>query len=201
MTNVVLLTPEKTETDMAFLSQPSPAAATLYRYAVVLALLLLQNSCGYHNPYTTDGRPQEGPTSLHLAVWPNRTNELGLEALFYRSLTGWFKKSGHINLTNDRDHADLLLFGEITTIDLPSVSYGLHDRATEIEVRLTVNLALQSRQAGSILWQEPHLTLVEPFTVGLNSEETRANKEQALARMARNLSETIYLKAHQQLHQ
>lgn len=187
---------EQSDTDMSSLSRHYPFPTVLWRLVALFCLLLLQNGCGYHNPYISTGSAQQDPVSLHLDVWTNLTNELGLEASLHRSLTGWFQKSGHIKLTNNRDQADLLLFGEITAINLPGVTYGLHDQITELEARLTVSCTLQDRQTGDILWQEQRLTLTESFSVGSGSEETRANKELALTRITRDLSETIYLNSH-----
>ena len=76
--------------------------------------------CGYHNPYVYTG-PEK---VIYIMDWKNRTSELGLDADIYKSLIRWFQKSRSIKTTKKRDGADLILAGEIVSIDIPSLSYG-----------------------------------------------------------------------------
>jgi hypothetical protein len=46
--------------------------------------------CGYRNPYV-DSQDTDSPwKTLHITTWENRTNELGLESIYFRLFNAWF---------------------------------------------------------------------------------------------------------------
>ena len=156
------------------------------RLIPVICLLGLLGGCGYYFPQVYDG-----PTrSVYMPTWKNRTNELGLDAKIYQSLSRWFQKSKAIKITKDKKNADLILAGEILSIDLPSVSWNGDARTTSVKVKLDVRYVLKDLKKGKIIWEVPNELWTEDYAVrdiGTNAET------KALAQIVDDLSERIYL--------
>lgn len=129
---------------------------------------------------------------IYITDWKNRTNELGLDSDIYKTLIRWFQKSGSIKITKDREGADLILAGEIVSIDLPSLSYGANNTATEVKVRLKVRYILKDLASGKVLMEEPGKQWTQPYLVGASTAETRDNQDEAIDTIIDDISQKIY---------
>jgi hypothetical protein len=161
---------------------------------------LVPTGCGYRNPYVQpkDGAPLSSK-SVYLSIWPNRTNELGLETAIYRNLASWFQQSPQITTTPNKEEAAFLLSGEIRSISIPALSYGRFDQAVEVNVILTVSYQLIEKATGRILLERKDLTFTEAAKVGDDASTTRANKNKALSIINDDLAELVYLDTMSQL--
>ncbi len=162
------------------------------KYILPLVLLtgLLVTACGYHNPYVYSGPDK----NLYVANWRNRTNDLLLDAKIYQSLVRWYQKSGSIKVVKEKDGAHLILAGEIVSIDLPSLSYGSGNDATEVRILLTVRYILKDIESGEVLLEIPNEVWSEEYKVGASSSENSDNEKEALETIIDDLSEKIYIK-------
>jgi hypothetical protein len=174
-----------------------PCLSALPVFFVLLLLALACTSCGYTNPYVAKESPESSSKTLLITTWQNRTNELGLESIYFRLFNVWFKKSSRISVVFNEDQADLKLTGEISSIDLPGLFYDSFDEALEIKVKLTVRFTLRDNRNNSILWQEREFTVYEPFIIDPTGERTRYNKQNALLRIGNEIGELIYLRTHE----
>jgi len=153
--------------------------------AVVLFALLL-NGCGYYFPHVYNGPAQV----VYMPNWQNRTNKLSLDNNIYQALARWFQKSQAIDLTKDKDKADLILSGEILSIDLPSVSWKGVSDATSTKVKLTVRYTLKDMKTGAVLWNVPG----KLYTADYQTVTAIASgDDQALGQIIEDLSEDIYI--------
>jgi hypothetical protein len=140
--------------------------------SVVLLFTLLLGGCGYYFPHIYNG------------------NKLGLDNRIYQSLARWFQKSEAVNLTKDKSTADLILAGEIISIDLPSISWDGVSNATGTKVRLFVRYILKDLRSGAILWEVPR----KLYTADYDSKTAdSAADEAALKKIINDMSEDIYL--------
>jgi len=174
-----------------------PSLSTLLVFFVLLLLAFVCTSCGYTNPYVSNESPESSSKTLLITTWQNRTNELGLESIYFRLFNAWFKKSSRISVVFNEEQADLKLTGEISSIDLPGLFYDSFDEALEIKVKLTVRFTLRDNRNNSILWQEREFTVYEPFIIDPTGELTRYNKQNALLRIGNEIGEMIYLRTHE----
>jgi hypothetical protein len=156
----------------------------------VIPLLLI--GCGYQNPQLAARRQAAeieaingAPVMLHARMWQNRTNELGLQLVFYNQIYNWFQKSELIRLTRTVGEAEYALDGEIIAID---------EGLTRGTVRLTVGYALNDLQRGETIWQVQGQTFSETFFIADNAARTQDNKRQALEKIAEDLAESIYMR-------
>ncbi len=172
---------------------------TVHRFANIFCIFLLvssclaTNGCGYRNPYVQQEAAAEGTKTILLAIWPNRTNELGLETEIYRNLVSWFNKLPNIKLTSSKQEADYLLTGEIHAVNIPALSYGQFDQAVEVNVILTVSYRLDDQTSDTVLLEQKELVFTEAAQIGSDAVSTRTNKNKALAIINDDLAERVYL--------
>jgi len=157
---------------------------------LVLITGLILASCGYRSPYVYSGPDK----NLYIASWHNRTNDLLLDAKIYQSLVKWYQKSGSIKVIKAKDGAQLILAGEIISIDLPSLTYGSGNDATEVKLLLTVRYVLKDLEKDTVLLEVGSETWSEEYKVGASSSESADNEKVALGIIIDDLSEKIYIK-------
>lgn len=156
------------------------------RWGVALLCMLVLGGCGYSFPHVYEGSHR----SIYMPTWQNRTNKLGLDMKIYQSLSRWFQKTAAVDLTKEKGGADLILAGEILSIDLPSVSWNSISDATGTKVKLYVRYVLKDSKSGKILWEVPKKLYTEDYTV---KTVTSAADDEALAKIIEDMSEEIYL--------
>ncbi len=166
-----------------------------FNISFLFIFILLMTSCGYHNPYVYSGPDK----TIYITNWKNRTNELRLNSDIYQSLIRWYQKSGSIRVVKEKKSADLILAGEILSIDLPSLSYGANNTTKEVKVKLTVRYILKDIASGKILVEVPSELRTEEYTVTNNVTETSDNEAEAIATIIDEMSQKIYLKTITQL--
>lgn len=156
---------------------------------VLLILTFILGGCGYYFPHVYDGPTKK----VYMPTWNNRTSKLGLDAKLYQSLSRWFQKSDSIILTKKKEEADLILTGEIMSIDLPSVSWNANSRATEVNVRLVVRYVLKDMHTENLLWEVPRELWTEAYSTKGGSTVLADKENVALEQIISDISERIYL--------
>jgi len=159
-----------------------------HRFIVLIIFTVMLVSCGYHNPNVYSG-PQK---SIYITEWKNRTSTLDLGSKIYRSLTKWYQKSGSITVVREKNDADLILAGEIVSIDLPSLSYGVNNTATEVKATLRVRYILKEISTNKIMLETPDETWTQEYIVGSSSSVSIDNESDALETIIEDLSQKIY---------
>lgn len=154
----------------------------------MVVLLFLVAACGYRNPNVYTGSSK----NIYITEWKNRTNKLGLDSQLYRSLTRWFQKASSISTVRTKDGADIILAGEIVSLELPSLAYGTDLIATEVKVRLRVRYIIKEISTNKIMVEVPDETWTEEYLVSSNSNTNIDNEDAALDIIIEDLSQKIY---------
>jgi outer membrane lipopolysaccharide assembly protein LptE/RlpB len=154
----------------------------------LILVVLLVCSCGYRNPNVYSGPSK----AIYMTEWKNRTSELGLNSEIYRSLTRWFQKSSSITTIRDKDGADLILAGEIVSIELPSLSYNANNVASEVKVRLRVRYILKEIATNKIVLEAPNELWLQEYLVSNDSSVNSDNEAEALETIVDEISKKIY---------
>ena len=160
----------------------------------VLAVLLLTCGCGYHSPYAVpDGKalPEAG---IHLKVWENRTNELGLESTIGQALADWIIQSKHLRIKTSSSDADYELSGILLSTGDSGTSYDAHDLVQILKTVIHMSFTLKETKTGKIVWTVADLGRETSYSVGPNTVSTRSNKQKALTTLANETAEDIYLR-------
>jgi hypothetical protein len=160
---------------------------TYAKLLFVLCLSLLLGGCGgYYFPSVYDG-PE---VSIYMPTWSNRTDKLGIDSTMYNSLSSWFLKSDKISLTKEKEGADMILAGEITSIHLPSIGWSGAARTTDVKVELILRYVLKDIKSGKILWEEPNQVWTEDYNT---VAQQASSEDEAIEHILDDVSEKIYL--------
>ena len=98
------------------------------------------------------------------------------------------------SVSREKSGADLILAGEIVSIDLPSLSYGIANIATEVKVKLRVRYILKEISTKKVILEVPDEIWTEEYLVSTNSTVTGDNEEEALDTILEDLAQKIYRK-------
>ncbi|MCI5146536.1 MAG: hypothetical protein D3923_13670 [Candidatus Electrothrix sp. AR3] len=153
---------------------------------ILFCFLLLFNGCGYYFPNVYDV-PE---VSVYMPTWKNRTNKLGIDNLMYQSLAAWFQKADKIHITRDRESADMVLAGEIISMELPGIGWNTDARITDVKVALHLRYILKDLESGKILWEIPNDIWTEDYNTLAEKADT---EDEAIEQILDEVSEKIYL--------
>ena len=158
---------------------------------LLIALILsIIAGCGYYNPYVANSDAQ--PFSVHRSMWKNQTNELGLEAILYQSLSNWLRKTKIIDLKESLNDAQYQIVGKITMVDHPEIAYGDDNEATELRAQLGVEYSIVDKTNGTTIFDRKK-TYTETFHQSSSPTQLQTNKNEAMIQIADDISEEIYL--------
>ncbi len=163
------------------------------QFILVFATIILLSSCGYHHPASQVPAGTSAFT-IHAGTWENRTNEIALEALLLQETANWLQQSRSFRLERDPARADYLLAGTIEAINNPATAFNNSDRATTLNAWVKVSYRLIDRATGKTLWEVRDTVRERSYPAGDNAVRNRSNKEDALAGIAAELAEQIYLR-------
>lgn len=161
---------------------------TVWLLLALLALVAMVTACGYHNPNVYNGPSK----TIYLTEWKNRSSELGLDSQIYRSLTRWFQKTESIDTVRKKEGADLILAGEILSLELPSLAYGADSVTKQVKVVLRVRYILKDIASKKIVLEVPSEFWTEEYLVSTNSSSNSDNEQEALDTIIEDLSKRIY---------
>lgn len=163
----------------------------LWRCLVTLGLLFLFG-CGYHHP--ADYPVGSGAIAIHVTTWENRTNEIFLEGVLLQKTADWLQQSRLFRMESDPGRAEYLLTGTIEAVSFPAAAFNSIDRATTIRAWAKVTYRLREKSTDKIIWEINDTTRERNYLTGADALHNRSNKEEALAFIANELAEQIYLK-------
>lgn len=160
---------------------------------IVLFTLLTLAGCGYHNPYVTNLGQEQPVALIYLTTWDNRTNELGLEGLILQKTADWLQQSRHLRLAIDKEQADYLLSGKIMSVNYPATAFSVTDVATTLQAEVKVSYRLTEQATGKLTWDAGEVGRGTSYPAGNDAVRSQSNKKNALAIIANELAEQIYI--------
>ncbi|MBU0728862.1 MAG: hypothetical protein KKE17_13540 [Proteobacteria bacterium] len=160
---------------------------------LLLVSVLAISSCGYHDPYSTPLEVKGDKAKLHIGIWTNQTNELGVDSLMHTALANWLTQSKQILLVDEPDQADIKLTGTVQSVKYPGTSYNAYDQAVGLKAQITVSYSLTQTNTKQEVIKIKSVTKETTFSVGSDPAFTQSNKKKALAKIAEDLSEDIYM--------
>ncbi len=153
----------------------------------IFCLSLLFGGCsGYYFPNVYDGPV----VSIYMQTWQNRTDRLGIDSTMYNALSSWFLKSDKLNLTKEKEGADMMLAGEIVSIHLPGIGWNSSARTTDVKVELVLRYVLKDLKTGKIIWEAPNEVWTEDYNTVV---QNAANEDEAIEQILDDVAEKIYL--------
>jgi len=159
------------------------------KYAWTIILLgFLFSACGYQ--FTGGGSLPSGITSLSVEMFQNRTAETGVETIITNDLIYEFTRREQVVVTGS-DKADAILTGVIRSISERTISHTGEYTSNERRVEVKVDLKLTGR-SGGVIWSSKSVSEDEAYTVMSEKQSTERKKREAIKRLSKRLSETIF---------
>jgi hypothetical protein len=153
-----------------------------------ILVLLFVMGCGYR----PIGAEPVGGTMQVLAVplFTNRSTEVGLEAVLANALINAFAQTKAVKVTPYEAGADLVLEGQVHSVDNTSVAYNSVTQSTVRRVTVRVDLALKKQDNGKIIWKDTQI-LQEDYVVDPNYHAGEATKTEGLRRAAVHMARRV----------
>ncbi|MFO7985807.1 MAG: LPS assembly lipoprotein LptE [Desulfatiglandaceae bacterium] len=167
-----------------------------FLYIISCSFLLGLTGCGYNLQAT--GQPKGiAISSLAIPLMKSPSSSLGFEGDFTRMIRQEFVSHSQIPLVS-RQKAAMVLVGTVTEIKTEPLSYRIGQDDFEVTtsrwLRIRLSVKLQEGTSGKIIWDDQHMEEKAAYTVTSDPLKTRYNKRKAAEKIARLLSERIYLK-------
>ncbi len=153
------------------------------KFLPLLVALFFLAGCGY-TPLRKDGAPFD-ERSIQVATFANSSHYPEVEGRLRQALS---KELAFLPITLGEDGADLLLDGDVESLNLESVSFSGQDKVLIYRIQLTVLARVIEGKSGKVIWKAREIV----------REEYPANSDMALQRNARDwaVSEACREMAH-----
>jgi hypothetical protein len=161
------------------------------RFLAILMLGMLAAGCGYRTPGQGDSWVGGNGRTLFVDLIANRTAEPYLDNYVTSSLVRQLSRSRHVELTEDRDRADLLLTGFVTQFDRSATAFDEDDRIADYRVTVDLVARLSDRLSGEVLWQD-ELRRSENYYASVNKNLQLEQQSLAARQIAERLAEDLH---------
>ncbi len=158
-------------------------------WLVVMGVVLVAG-CGYRRA-GKDNPMLLGIHTIAVPYFKNDTFEAGIEAIFTTVFTNEFIHSKRLQVVRI-DDADVILRGTIKNFREQVISYNQDRKALEYRVFVTLDLSLEKRDSGEILWKRKRLVDNEEYQVSSYMTVTQTDKTTAVENIAQNLAKKVY---------
>jgi outer membrane lipopolysaccharide assembly protein LptE/RlpB len=161
----------------------------LFLTCMILGMSLAAAGCGYHLA-GRDNPMLAGINTIAVPYFKNETFEAGIESVFTRAFADEFIQSKRLQVVSI-DAADVILRGAVKTVREEIISYNKNDKAMEYRIYVTLDLALEKRDTGEILWKRKRLRHSEEYQVANDIMVTESDKKVAMEKVAKDLARRV----------
>ena len=157
---------------------------------IILTGVLISAGCGYRLA-GKDNPMLAGINTIAVPYFKNDTFEAGIESVFTSVFANEFINSKRLQVVSV-DQADVILRGTIKNFREQSISYNQDKKALEYRVFVTLDLSLEKRDTGEVLWKRKRLVDNEEYQVSNYITVTQADKTIAVEKIAQDLAQRVY---------
>lgn len=154
--------------------------------AALFLLVAALSGCGYHISGKT-GRMPGKIENLTIPIFENRTAKPDIES----ALTVAFVEEFVTTVSVHRGAAHVM-HGVITSYELTPVSFTKSDISQEYRLTVVMDLSIENKTSGKVIWKEEKVTDYEDFTVNISDvTETTESEAAALKKLARDTARLV----------
>lgn len=161
-----------------------------HRLMAALLALLVISGCGYGLRGTVNNLPPD-IKAISIPVFINESIEPGVEVVFANALIYEFNRSQTLQVVSE-SQAHAQINGKIISIAVDPVVYATLTQALERKVTIFLEITCRRLDNQKILWQNKSLSRYENYQVSTDPIQTQRNKEEAIKKIAQDLSERIH---------
>jgi hypothetical protein len=147
--------------------------------------------CGYHRA-RLDNPLLAHVKTIAIPYFKNKTFEPEAEKIFTNAFMNEFIESRKLQMAGPND-ADVILYGTVRSLKQSSLAYSSDDKALEYIIQMVVDLQLEERTTGKVLWKRKGMRHGEDFPVFSDDvQASEASKRIALQKIAADLAERVH---------
>jgi len=157
-------------------------------YFLLAALMLI--GCGYRfaaGEYSVDPDIR----TIFVDVFANKTSEAYAGNIFRTAFINRFVQSGRFKLSSSRGEADAVCRGTIRSLQTSPLAYKASNLAAEERLTITLEISLEERESGRVIWSDGSFTGTGDYTV-TSVGVTEASRKNALVKLAGDTAERAY---------
>ena len=160
--------------------------------ALLPFVLILNQSCGYR-VRSSIGRLPEDMKSIGIPTFKNLTNEFKIEQVITSALLKEFTTSTTGRVDSSNSGVDLVLLGEIRSLDALPVIYrtqnvGEKTFGSAFQITLRVSVKLIRQRDSTVIWRNDDFVFRERYILNTNVRDFFSEENPALERLAKNFS-------------
>jgi outer membrane lipopolysaccharide assembly protein LptE/RlpB len=155
-----------------------------------LTAALLLAGCGYR---FAGGEESIDPAlrTVFVETFVNRTSEPYVENIFRSAFINRFVQEGRLKLAPGRGAADAVFRGTIRSLQVSPLAYKPNDLAAEERLTVTLEIALEERESGRVIWSDGAFTATGDYPVPTLAAK-EAGRKNALSKLGSDTAERAY---------
>ncbi len=161
-----------------------------HRLLAGLLVLVVISGCGYGFRGTVNNLPPD-IKAVSIPVFTNESIEPGVEIVFANALIYEFNRSRVLQVVSE-SQAQAQIIGKIRSIAIDPVIYASLTQAVQRRVTVTLDILCRRSDNQKVLWQNQSLSRYEVYLVTTDPNQTDRNKQDAIKKIAQDLSERIH---------
>ncbi|MEI6128196.1 MAG: LptE family protein [Pseudomonadota bacterium] len=162
----------------------------LYLQCCIVAAGVLAAGCGYRLA-RSDNPLLSSMHTIAVPYFKNKTFEPEAEKIFTYAFVNEFVESKRLQVVSEQN-ADLILRGTVKALVEDTIAYNRDDKALEYRVDVVLDVQVEERASGRVLWKRKNFKHGEEFPVDSNIVFSEASKRIALEKLAADLAERVH---------
>ncbi len=153
-------------------------------------LLMLLSGCGYH----LQGRDAElpgGVKTLYIELLANATYKPFLENEVTNAVVERFSRNPRVQFVEDRNRADAILSGTITSYSSNALSFNRDDAISEYRSRMVLAAVLRRADNAEVLWKG-NVGWAEEYRTSSDKTIQEDRENAAIQAIGQRLAEELY---------
>ena len=155
-------------------------------------VLVLNQSCGYR-VHSSVCRLPDDMKSIGIPTFKNQTNEFKIEQVITSALLKEFSASTTGRVDSSSSGVDLVLLGEIRSLDALPVIYrtqnvGAQTFGSAFQITLRASVKLIRQRDSTVIWQNEDFVFRERYILNTNVRDFFSEENPALERLAKNFA-------------
>jgi outer membrane lipopolysaccharide assembly protein LptE/RlpB len=154
------------------------------------AWLALSTGCGY----SLVGQASSLPESIKVVQFTtleNMTPRVGLEQRLSAEIARELASRGRFRVQSQRDGANAVLSGAVTSFNLFPVAYDTQGRATDYQVQITARISLKTVPDEKALWENPAYTFRDNYQFSASAASYVDRENEAIDRVAGRFAQSL----------
>lgn len=154
----------------------------------LLVLLAATTGCGYHVAGKADLLPKQVKI-IAVPAFGNVTTRYKLAERLPADITREFISRTRYQIVADPNQADAVLSGAVINFaSYPAVFDPVSQRATGIQVIVTLQMSLTERSTGKLLFNRPRMDVRERYEISVDPTKYFDESDAALARLGQDVA-------------